>query len=237
MATRVSKSERMRTIIMEELPEPHKLKKITQIYLIPESILCIYLLLCLQLDKHDSCDDQSVCDNYTNTVAFFVFFCCIPFLALRVISLLCCKSLTLIPWQIFGIWFINLIFYAAWSSYALIDLIYVDHREFNINFINLVVLLVLHCTTIVGVICGIPLFIYKIYERADKDKADLCKKVGQIKLLPKVRYNKNIHTSMIFCTLCMDNLKHASSWITYLPCDARHYFHTKCVRTWLLCNE
>ena len=31
----------------------------------------------------------------------------------------------------------------------------------------------------------------------------------------------------------MKEFVHAHSFVTYLPCDARHYFHTKCIRTWL----
>ena len=57
--------------------------------------------------------------------------------------------------------------------------------------------------------------------------------MAQIKLLPKARYMKNVHTSLNFCTICMKEFEHAHSYVTYLPCDARHYFHTKCIRTWL----
>ena len=47
MATRVSKLQMMKTILMEELPEAHRVRKLTTLYLIPESILCVYLLFCL----------------------------------------------------------------------------------------------------------------------------------------------------------------------------------------------
>ena len=47
MATRVSRTELMSAIYMEELPDPHRLKNFTKAFLIPESILCLYLVLCL----------------------------------------------------------------------------------------------------------------------------------------------------------------------------------------------
>ena len=117
------------------------------------------------------------------------------------------------------------------------ELVFTDRKDrtgFCIEFFNMVLLTVLFSMSICTVICGTPFFFFKIYNRASIDKADLSRKVGQIKLLPKVRYNKSTHTSMTFCTICMDNFKHAKSYITYLPCDARHYFHSKCVATWLL---
>ena len=45
MASRVSRCARMHTVIMEELPEPYRLKKFTTMYLIPESIILVYLLV------------------------------------------------------------------------------------------------------------------------------------------------------------------------------------------------
>ena len=98
----------------------------------------------------------------------------------------------------------------------------------------MILLTIIFSMSICTVICGTPFVIYKLHTRATKDKDSLSRKVGQIKLLPKVCYNRNYHTSMTFCTICMDNFKNAKSQITYLPCDARHYFHTKCVSTWLL---
>ena len=47
MATRVSKTAMMRAIIIEEMPEQYKLRNFTKIYLIPESIICVYLLITL----------------------------------------------------------------------------------------------------------------------------------------------------------------------------------------------
>ena len=60
------------------------------------------------------------------------------------------------------------------------------------------------------------------------------RKIAEISLLPKVRYLKSMHTSINFCSVCMHNFRNANCKITYLPCDARHYFHAKCIKSWLL---
>ena len=120
MATRVSKTKLMRAIYMEELPSPHKLKNFTKLYLIFESILSFYLILCLVLVDDE--DDHQI--DYRNAVAAFVFFCNVPFMALRIISLVCCKSLRTIPYQVFFIWELNMLAYAAWCLYAMYQLIF-----------------------------------------------------------------------------------------------------------------
>lgn len=51
---RVSSWERIRAFIIEKFPEPHRIKKWTQCYLILEAILCIYLLICLiRIDQYE----------------------------------------------------------------------------------------------------------------------------------------------------------------------------------------
>jgi hypothetical protein len=50
----------MRTVLIEELPEAHKLKKFTTLYLIPESIVCTYLLFCLVY--FDEIDEETADD-------------------------------------------------------------------------------------------------------------------------------------------------------------------------------
>lgn len=233
MATRISKAALMRAIIMEEMPNPHRLKKFTQTYLIPEFVLFTYLLVCLIIFDHD--DDSAGEDLYHNASAWFLFVCLLPFMTLRIISLLCCNSLRHSWKQLFGIWFTNLMAYAGWSMYALVQMMEKGtDRTFSIDYFNVVLLLVLFCTSICAFICGVPLFLYKLYERATEDKQTLALKVSMIKLLPKVRYLENKHTSLKFCTICMSDFRNARDNITYLPCDARHFFHAKCVRSWLL---
>lgn len=237
MATRVTKCQMMRTIIMEELPEPHRLKKLTTLYLIPESLICIYLLFCLVyidgLYKKDTLNAK-----YTWLVASLVFFCIMPFMGLRIISLLCCMSVRRIPTQFFAIWVPNLLAYAIWSSYAIIEvMIKGNPQKFSIDYFNTVLMVVILSTSIGVVICGLPLFIYKLYERAEVDKSELSRKIGQIKLLPKTTYRSTEHASMTFCTICLDNFKHARSRITFLPCDPRHYFHAKCIKNWLIAKQ
>ena len=136
---------------------------------------------------------------------------------------------------------LNLISYAMWCLviifYFIIDEPRKDHTTFTIHYLNLVVLLVSLCMSVAFTFCGLPFYFNKLYQRAKNDKMELSRKIGQIRLLPKVRFNNKIHNSISFCTICMVNFKNATSYITYLPCDARHYFHTKCVRSWLLSKE
>ena len=240
MATQVSKTAMMRAIIIEEMPEQYKIRNFTKIYLIPESIICVYLLITLVVEVQGDTNGD-VYKFYRNSIAAFVFICLIPFMALRIISLLCCRSPRLMVWQFFGIWLPNLISYALWCLIILFYFIIKeprkDHTPFTIHYANLVLLLVSLCLSIALTFCGLPFYFNKLYQRAKDDKSELSRKIGQVRLLPKVRYNNKIHNSISFCTICMENFKNATSYITYLPCDARHYFHTKCIRSWLLSKE
>ena len=134
MASRVSRCARMHTVIMEELPEPYRLKKFTTMYLIPESIILVYLLVDVVFfeprDNHEVDNPQKFTFVSDST---FAFICIIPFMALRIISLLCCMNLRYIPLQIFGIWFPNLIAYAAWALFALFKMVTTNgEREYSI---------------------------------------------------------------------------------------------------------
>jgi len=83
----------MRTILLELCPEHFQIKKWTQCYLIFEAILGIYLLICLvQIAHEKSKDHNSPYVEYRNAVAIFVFVTIMPFMASRIIALLCCKS-------------------------------------------------------------------------------------------------------------------------------------------------
>lgn len=179
MATRVSKCARMRTVIMEELPEPYRLKKFTSMYLIPESVLLVYLLVNIVWFEPRDKDEDHFKKFCFLSDSIFAFICIIPFMALRIISLLCCMNLRYVPLQIFGIWFLNLIVYAAWALFALYEMMTTsEKREYSIEFINTLIMLVLFSTSICTVACGIPFFLYKICERASKDKDMLSRKVG-----------------------------------------------------------
>ena len=123
MSLTVGSASRMRAIIREELPDPHWIKKITKIYLAFESILCLYLLITLVVAHEESDEKGGSYHNYRVLNALFVFVCIIPFLALRVVTLLCCQSMSMVMWQIFGIWFVNLFLIAVWCMIAMVHLI------------------------------------------------------------------------------------------------------------------
>ena len=134
----------------------------------------------------------------------------------------------------FGIWLPNFILYGIWSIWALASLIFMDENQpINLALINMAMLLILYSTSICGVFCGLPFFSYKIYQRINEEVADINLKVWQIKSLPQVPYDPDKFTSYTFCTICMNEFK-KNTPVTYLPCDPRHYFDTKCITYWLL---
>ena len=154
---------------MEELPAAHKLRNFTSCYLVIESILCFYLLLCIiPTDSRDKGDPKKF-KVYRTINVLFIYICCIPFLALRIISLLCCRSIRYVPKQVFGIWLPNLVCYSAWSLYALVKILQADKREeddaFSFLFLNVVLLLCVFAFSICFVICGLPFFFFKLYSR------------------------------------------------------------------------
>ena len=157
--------------MLERCPEHFKIKKWTQCYLIFETILLIYLLVCLvQIDrlKDHRYDEPYV--TYANTCSFFVFICTLPFFAARIISLLCCKSVVGAQWIMY-LTLCNLITYAAWCIYVVIVLISesgtMDH--FSIDFVNLILGLITFGLSVPIVLIGFPIALTRLCKEVSHD--------------------------------------------------------------------
>mmetsp|Transcript_23722 Transcript_23722/g.29458 ORF Transcript_23722/g.29458 Transcript_23722/m.29458 type:complete len:139 (+) Transcript_23722:527-943(+) len=109
-----------------------------------------------------------------------------------------------------------------------------EREESSIDFINEVLLLVMFGLSVPLVFIAFPYGIKYLCRQAKVEKCRLVRKVAEIELLPKARYLSTVHTAMNFCTICTSQFVHGHSYVSFLPCDARHYFHSKCVRAWLL---
>ena len=222
------------------MPNPHKLRSFTTCFLCFETIICLYLLISLVTVEDVLKDDQDMTITvltYRRANTCFVFICMIPFIFLRVASLLCCKSPRYIFCKVIFIWVLNLILVAAWCLTVLIKIFLLDEMKpnsFTYEFFNCVLILTLTCMSICTVLCGIPLYLHRVCLKATKNRQLLSRKLAEISLLPKERYDTQKHTSLAFCTVCLDEFKNKKSEITYLPCDARHYFHSACIKTWCL---
>ena len=60
-------------------------------------------------------------------------------------------------------------------------------------------------------------------------------KMKQYKLVlsdPKMQIDKADVNSKEICILCMENYQFADE-ITRLPCNCRHFFHSKCIEAWI----
>ena len=53
-----------------------------------------------------------------------------------------------------------------------------------------------------------------------------------IRKLGNSSYNKKKQAGQNTCAICIDQFTDKCQ-ITVLPCDVRHYFHTKCIQQWL----
>ena len=53
-----------------------------------------------------------------------------------------------------------------------------------------------------------------------------------IKRLGISSYDPSVYKSESHCAICMDEFT-PNCDLTVLPCDERHYFHTKCIQKWL----
>ena len=194
-----------------------------------EGILCVYLLLCIVFEDNAKYTQT----NPAEKVKTFFFICLLPFVILKVISMIACKSPSLVFLQIFGIWLPNFILYGIWSSWAVVSLFFMSaDQPVNMALINMAILLIIYSTSICGVFCGLPFFCYKIYQRINDEVSEINLKIWQIKSLPQVPYDPDKFKSYQFCTICMEEFK-KNQPVTYLPCDPRHYFHTKCITHWL----
>ena len=131
-------------------------------------------------------------------------------------------------------------FFAAWSLYAIAEIFMgsketdtTDGSTFTIFKLNMAILLMLYSSSICGLICGIPGYCYNIYDRSSNDKYDLNMHIAKVESLPTIKYDKDLHKAIHFCVVCMSEFKN-NEVLTYLPCDPRHFFHTKCIKSWLI---
>ena len=84
----MTKCDQFRTMLVEEAPDIAAITYINQFYLITEGVLALYLLLCIMYEDNT---------EYSRTdpafkVKIFFFACNLPFVILRVIILICCRS-------------------------------------------------------------------------------------------------------------------------------------------------
>ena len=227
---KVTKCDQLNTLLVEEAPEINQLHRTTKKYLIAEAVLGVYLLLCIVFGDNTA---------YTKTdparkVKIFFFLCSLPFVILRVIAMMCCKSPKTVLFQVFGIWLSNFILYGIWSAWALVSLLTMDDAQpVNLALVNMALLLVLYSPSICGTFCALPFFAYKIYARIDSEVADINLKIWQIKSLPQIPFDPDKFTAYAACSICMEEFKRGSP-VTYLPCNPNHYFDTKCITFWLL---
>ena len=98
------------------------------------------------------------------------------------------------------------------------------------------ILLMLYSSSICALICGIPGYCYNIYDRSSNDKYDLNMHIAKVESLPTIRYDTDLHKAIHFCVVCMSEFKN-NEVLTYLPCDPRHFFHSKCIKSWLITNQ
>ena len=54
--------------------------------------------------------------------------------------------------------------------------------------------------------------------------------------IAKTQFNGLVNTSQPECAICLMNFTEHCD-ITPLPCDARHYFHTYCISSWIKQNN
>ena len=171
---KVTKCDQLNTLLVEESPEITQLHRTTRNYLIAEAVLAVYLLLCIVFGDNT---------EYTETdpaqkVKIFFFLCCLPFVILRVIAMMCCKSPKTVLLQVFGIWLLNFILYGIWSAWALFSLLTMDDAQpVNLALVNMALLLVIYSPSICGTFCALPFFAYKIKERIDSEVADINLKI------------------------------------------------------------
>ena len=119
---RVSRCDQLNTLLVEEAPEIRQLHKTTRSYLMAEAVLGVYLLLCIVFGDNTAYTET----DPAHKVKIFFLVCSLPFLILRVIAMMCCKSPKTVLLQVFGIWLTNFILYGIWSAWALFSLLTMD---------------------------------------------------------------------------------------------------------------
>ena len=171
---KVTKCDQFKTLLIEETPDVQTMEATNRCYLMGESLTCVYLLICIMFEDNT---------KYTRTdpamkVKAFFFMCSLPFVIMRVVAMICCRSPKTMIIQVFVIWLPNFILYAVWSVWALGSVFFMDSDQpINLALINMALLLITYSTSICGVFCGLPFFGYKIYQRINDEVAEINLKV------------------------------------------------------------
>lgn len=92
------------------------------------------------------------------------------------------------------------------------------------------------CSLSTLVICFAPTFLRAI-RRAQRPDADWVPTGRDImKNIYKEKFSSQDHPEGLECAICMEEYQ-PDDEITPLPCDTRHFFHTKCIEDWLKHNN
>ena len=54
-----------------------------------------------------------------------------------------------------------------------------------------------------------------------------------MKALISIQYSEERFKGMVECAICLEEYQHGESFVTPLPCNKLHVFHTACIKEWI----
>ena len=85
-----------------------------------------------------------------------------------------------------------------------------------------------------GILCC-PYISYILYLNRREEFMQSQATKMMIDSLISTKYRPNVFKTQDSCMICLLNFTE-DDMVTPLPCDIRHYYHTKCIEEWLLIN-
>lgn len=91
--------------------------------------------------------------------------------------------------------------------------------------------LTIFAIAVLVVLCG-PCVIHSLWSDYAERRRQTLVTQKVIESLLRFKWQQKVFTNQTQCVICMTDFTDADE-VTPLPCDFRHYFHTKCIEDWL----
>lgn len=84
-------------------------------------------------------------------------------------------------------------------------------------------------------VCCAPYFAWIFYQNRQDELYEMNSTRRMVSSLFRIKYDANVFQSQKSCMICLIDFDN-EALVTPLPCDIRHYYHTRCIEEWLLQN-
>jgi hypothetical protein len=127
-------------------------------------------------------------------------------------------------------------------SYSLVELTHAEDdcwKPFTWLYLNyyLLILIVIGPAMTLGIIIGIviicsPCVAWISIKKCRTERANERNKTAVVDNLAKIKFDPSKFKAQSDCVICLESFNEGEM-VTPLPCSIKHYFHSKCIESWM----